>query len=109
MAVHVFKATELELNGNQTIHTWWNNATPVEAVWTANVVPLPTGSSTAGFTQDTSVEVKRLWRRLIVTEIKPFPQSQTVDLKVEHEIHYEIANLTNSKARVAVFLCAASP
>ncbi len=29
---------EYELNPGQTGHYWWNNATPSDAVWTANTV-----------------------------------------------------------------------
>jgi hypothetical protein len=98
--------TELQLAGSKTGHWWWNNAAPADAVWSANAIPVQTGDTASGFAQDTSVEVTRLWRRLIVTEHKDSPQAQTVDVKVEHEIHYEIKNLGNQTARFVVFLSA---
>jgi hypothetical protein len=96
--------TEHSLAPGQTLHWHWNNATPADAVWYANAVPLATGSSTSGFTQDTQLEVTRLWRRLIVTEKKPFPQSQTVDVSVETEIHVDIKNIGTTSAKFVVFL-----
>jgi hypothetical protein len=101
--------TQHELGPGQTGHYWWNNAAPADAVWSANAVPVATGSTTAGFAQDTSLEVTRLWRRLIVTEKKPFPQSQTADVSAETEIHYEIKNLSSTKATFIVFLSAVAP
>lgn len=108
-SVHVFKAGELKLNPNQSAHWHWNNASPSEAVWSANLIPFATGSTATGFAQDTSLEVTRTWRRLIVTESKPSPQSQTVETKVEHEIHFEFKNLTNTKVDFAIWLCSAAP
>jgi len=107
--VAAFKTSQHSLNPGQTGHWWWNNANPGDAVWTANAVPVATGSTTAGFAQDTQLEVTRLWRRLIVTEKKPFPQSQTVDVTVEHEVHYEVKNLSSKKADFVVFLSSAAP
>lgn len=73
--------TELTLAPGATVHGWWNNASPFNAVWDAQAVPFATGSTATGFNQDTSLEVTRVWRHFTVTEIKPNPQSQTVDTK----------------------------
>ncbi|MBI4852340.1 MAG: hypothetical protein HY819_11135 [Acidobacteria bacterium] len=96
---------EVELAPGKTYKGHWNNATPgANAVWGAQAIPLATGSTIEGFAQDTSVEVTRLWRRLIITEKKPFPQSQTVETEVEHEIHYEIKNVGTEKVKFIIFL-----
>jgi hypothetical protein len=96
--------TQHDLAPGQTFHWHWNNAAPADAVWSANAVPVATGSTTGGFNQDTQLEVTRLWRRLIVTEKKPFPQSQTVDVVVETEIHCDIKNIGTTPAKFVVFL-----
>ncbi|WP_108918131.1 MULTISPECIES: hypothetical protein [Methylosinus] len=98
--------TELTLAPGATVHGWWNNASPFNAVWDAQAVPFATGSTATGFNQDTSLEVTRVWRHFTVTEIKPNPQSQTVDTKDETEIHYEIKNIGNSVAKFHVVLSA---
>ena len=100
--------TEHELASGQEAHIWWNHAAPADAVWSANAVPHATGSTLTGFSQSTSLEVTRLWRKFIVTEKKDFPQSQTVETTVEHEIHYVVKNVGNDKARFVVFLSAVS-
>ena len=89
--------TQLNIQPGATFHFVWNNASPSHAVWSANAVPVATGSTAGGFNQDSSVEVTRLWRRFISTEKKPFPQSQTADVVVEHEIHCELKNVGSSK------------
>ncbi|WP_407048592.1 hypothetical protein [Methyloraptor flagellatus] len=101
--------TTLELGPNET-KTWhWNNAAPANAVWSAAAIPFATGDSTKGFTQDTRLEVTDVWHRLLVTEHKPFPQSQTVETKVETEIYYTIRNLSPSDhAKFKVVLSAVS-
>lgn len=96
-----------ELAPGQTLHWNWNNATPANAVWSANAVPQMTGSTTAGFAQDTALEVTRLWRRLIVIEKAP-PKSQISDTDVESEIHCEIKNVGTQKAKFVVFLSVVS-
>jgi hypothetical protein len=93
---------ERELNPGQSLHSWWNNASPANAVWTANAVPVLMGSTGTGFNQDTSVEVTRLWRRFKVVEKST---SQISDTDIESEIHYEVKNVGNSKARFIVYLC----
>jgi hypothetical protein len=98
----------LELAPGQEGHWHWNHAAPANAVWSANAVPASTGSTAQGFNQDTAVEITRMWRRLIVTEKKPFPQSQTTDLEVEHEIHYVAKNIGTQKASFVVWLSALS-
>jgi hypothetical protein len=98
----------IKLGPGKTHHLWWNKAAPANAVWLANAVPIITGDTATGFNQDSSVEITRLWRRLIVTEKKPFPQSQTTDVVVEHEIHYEVKNLGNTEVTFNVFLSAIS-
>ena len=106
MGISVFSPkTELELNPGQTGHWWWNNASPVNAVWSANAVPLATGSTSTGFNQDTQLEVTRLWRRFKVIEKS---STQFSDTDIETEIHYEVKNLGNTKARFIVYFCVAS-
>lgn len=100
--------TQHDLGPGQTLHWHWNNATPTDGLWYANAVAIATGSTGAGFAQDTSLEVTRLWRRFIVTEKKPFPQSQTVETTVETEIHVDIKNIGNSPAKFIVFLSVVS-
>ncbi len=101
-----FIKTKLDawIEPGQTHRWWWNNAAPRDAVWSAQAVPFATGDTASGFAEDVSLEVTRVWRRLIVTEKKPFPQSQTVDVISEDEIHYEVKNIGNRKSRYAVFL-----
>lgn len=91
----------------QTHHRWWNNAAPRDAVWSAQAVPIATGDSVSGFAEDVSLEVTKVWRRLLVTEKKPFPQSQTVEVHAEDEIHYEVKNVGTRKCRYTVLLTAA--
>lgn len=100
--------TVVELAPGQTTQRHWNNAAPHDAVWSANAVAVATGSTAEGFAEDVALEVTRLWRRLIVTEKKPFPQSQTVEVKIEHEIHYEIKNVGAQPAKFVVYLAAIS-
>ncbi len=95
---------ERELNPGETLHSWWNNASPANAVWSANAVPLTTGSTNTGFNQDTQLEVTRLWRRYKVVEKST---SQISDVDIESEIHYEVKNIGNTKARFIVYLCVA--
>jgi hypothetical protein len=96
----------LQLNGGQTGHWWWNNASPANAVWSANAVPIATGNTTDGFDQDTQLEVTRLWRRFKVVEKST---SQFSDTDIESEIHYEIKNLTGALAKFNVYLCVSWP
>ena len=98
--------TQHTLAPGKTVHSWWNNAAPSQAVWSANAVPTQTGDTKSGFAEDVSLEVTRLWRRMIVTEVKDSPQSQTTDVKLEHEIHFEVKNVGNSSAQFTVFLAA---
>jgi hypothetical protein len=95
---------ERELDPGQTLHSWWNNASPTNAVWSANAVALATGSTNTGFNQDTQLEVTRLWRRFKVTEKS---STQFSDTDIETEIHYEVKNIGGSKARFIVYLCVA--
>jgi hypothetical protein len=97
--------TEQELNPGQTLHSWWNNASPANAVWTANAVPLSTGSTSTGFNQDTQIEVTRLWRRFKVVEKS---STQFSDVDIETEIHYEVKNVGNSKARFVMYFSVAT-
>ncbi len=88
-------------------HNWvYNNAAPREAVWSAQAVPFSTGDSTKGFAEVVELEVTRVWRKLIVTEKKPYPQSQTVDVTIEDEIHYHVKNIGTQKSRYTVYLSA---
>jgi hypothetical protein len=104
-SIAVDTQTEIELDPGKTVHRKWNNAAPVNAVWSANAVPSITGSTPTGWDQDTSLEITRLWRRLLVIEKAP-PGSQISDTTIEHEIHYEIKNVGNDKARFRIFLSA---
>lgn len=96
---------ELELNPGEEREYWWNHASPADGVWSANAVPLATGSTTAGFSQHTKLEVTRLWREFIVTEKS---KTQFSDVDIETEIHYKVKNIGTTKARFTVFLCVAS-
>jgi hypothetical protein len=100
--------TEKVLAPGKTGHWKWNNAAPQNAVWSANVVPVMTGDTASGFDEDVSLEVTRVWRRLIVTEEKSSPQSQFANVNVEHEVHYEVKNVGSRSARFVVFLSAVS-
>ena len=82
----------------QTQHWWWNNAAPREAVWSVQAVPFATGDLIQGFQEDVALEVTRVWRRLIVTEKKPFGVAS------EDEIHYEVKNVGNQRSRYTVYL-----
>ncbi len=105
MGLKVFHTNTLELNAGQTGHWWWNNATPADAVWSANAVPLATGSTTSGFSQNTQLEVTRLWRVFKVIEKST---SQFSDTDIETEIHYEVKNLGGTKAKFRMFFSVAS-
>ncbi len=103
MPTKVFKtSTEHELAPGATGHWWWNNASPVQAVWTANAIASLTGDTKTGFDQNTQLEVTRLWRKFTVTEKSTGPESDTVN---ETEIHYEVKNLSATKAKFYVWLC----
>ena len=107
MPIKVFKVpSDLELNPGATGHWWWNNATPANAVWSANAVAIATGSTTAGFAQDTQLEVTRLWRRFKVVEKST---SQFSDTDIETEIHYEVKNLSGTKAKFNIYFSVATP
>src|SRR5437763_8646170 len=95
---------EWELDSGKTVHSWWNNASQVNAVWTANAVPLSTGSQSTGYDQDTQLEVTRLWRRFKVVGKWV---GEGWDLVTETEIHWEVKNIGSSKARFIVFLSVA--
>lgn len=94
--------TVYELAPGQTFHWKWNNAAPAQAVWFANAVPVSLSDVVKA--EDRRVEVTRLWRRVIVSVDKPFPQSQTADIDVEHEIHCEVRNLGTTKTGFVVYL-----
>lgn len=94
-------STILELDPGKKTHRHWNNASPENAVWSVNAVPV--GAS--GQPQDVSLEVTRLWRRLIVTVQTPGSPGSTAS---ESEIHYEIKNIGTQKARFKVYLAAIS-
>lgn len=96
---------EIILAPGETKHIWWNNASPSNAVWSANAVPFATGSTLTGFSQDTSVEVTKLWRRYKVIEHAP-PNSQISDTTQETEIHYEVKNIGGSVAKFHIVLSA---
>jgi phage-related tail fiber protein len=94
---------KIKLAPGQTEHLWWNNATPGDSVWSANAVPINTTNAKTGFlNQDSSGEITRLWRRLIVNIGVPG------QAHFEHEIHYEVKNVGNTEATFNVFLSAIS-
>jgi hypothetical protein len=101
-------ATIFEIGPGETKSWWWNNATPENSVWSANAIPQKTGSSDIGFAQNTQLEVTRLWRVFKVTEKAP-PNSQISDLEIETEIHYEVKNLGNKKAKFKIMFSVATP
>jgi hypothetical protein len=94
---------EHELDPGQTKHTWWNNAAPANAVWSANAVAIPTGSTNTGFSQDTSLEVTRVWRRFKVIEKS---DNQFSNTDIETEIHCEVKNIGGTKAKFKVYFSA---
>ena len=97
----VFKIDkDYSLKAGDTSHIWWNNATPINAVWTANAVPLATGDKASGFNQDTQLEVTRLWRRFKVVEKST---TQFSDVDIETEIHVEVKNLGNTSAKFNLY------
>jgi hypothetical protein len=105
MAAFVVQAGGQKHLGPGQTGTWvWNNAAPANAVWSANAVPNLSGAET----QDSSLEVTRLWRRLLVTSHKDSPQSESATEKVEHEIHYEVKNLMNQGVDFLVYLSVVS-
>jgi len=105
MAAFVVQAGGDKHLGPGQTGTWvWNNAAPANAVWSANAVPSLSGAET----QDSSLEVTRLWRRLLVTFKKDYPQAESGTEKVEHEIHYEVKNLTNEDVHFLVYLSVVS-
>ena len=107
MPIKTFKIEDsLELNPGQTGHWWWNHASPAGSVWSANAVPMATGSTTTGFAQNTELEVTRIWRKYIIIEKST---SQFSDTDIESEIHYEVKNLSGTKARFHVYLSVATP
>ncbi len=107
MPTNTFKiSNNWELNPGATGHWWWNNAAPANAVWSANAVPLATGSTNTGFNQDTQLEVTRLWRRFKVVEKST---SQFSDTDIESEIHFEVKNLSGTKAKFNVYLTVSWP
>ena len=107
MPTKVFKTeTTHELNPGETKHWWWNNATPANAVWSANAVAQVTGTTNTGFAQNTELEVTRLWRKFKVTE---HSTSQFSDADIETEIHYEVKNLSGTKAKFNMYFCVATP
>ena len=106
MPITTFKVNDtLELNPGATGHWWWNHATPANAVWSANAVAQATGSTTAGFAQDTQLEVTRLCRRFKVVEKST---SQFSDTDIETEIHYEVKNLSGTKAKFNIYFSVAT-
>jgi len=92
------------LGPGQTGEWVWNNAAPANAVWFANAVPSQSGAET----QDSALEITRVWRRLLVTFHKDYPQAESGETKVEHEIHYVVKNLTNQNVHFLVYLSGVS-
>ena len=104
MATKVFDTkTVLELEPGKTTHRKLSNASPDEAVWSANARPIfdtlpPKGTQVL---EEMELEITRLWRKLIVT-------GTGSNLKTETEIHFVIKNVGKTKARFTVLLSAVS-
>jgi hypothetical protein len=97
---------EVELDPGKTWHSHWNNASPAQAVWTANAVPVYKGDPSTGYHDlDTQLEVTRLWRRLKVVATQTGEGPSIVS---ETEIHFEVKNIGSSKARFIMLLSAAT-
>ncbi len=89
--------TVLSLDPGKSTHRKWNNASPEEAVWSANAMPIVKTLEA----QQMELEVTRLWRKLIVT-------GSGGSVTTESEIHYVVKNVGTTKAHFIVFLCVIS-
>ena len=98
--IHVSKEHELAPNQTDTWH--WNHAAEVNAVWTANAVLIRV-TDYSKQSQDSRLEVTRLWRRYQVVDNS---LGQTANDTAEHEIYYEVRNVGPETARFKVYLCA---
>ena len=86
----------LSAGKSKTMH--WNNASPAEAVWTVNAVPLPQNAKSS---HSGSVEVTRTWRKINVSV------PSTGAPKTEHEIHFTVKNPGTSNVKYTVYLLVA--
>lgn len=78
----------------------WNNATPSNAVWYIQAVPLASSLTASATEQSLTVEVPRVWRRLIV---KKELQGEFEVTEIEHEVHYEVKNIGDKEVDVDVY------
>ncbi len=85
----------------QTKIYYWNNATPSEAVWYIQAVPLTSSfTNTSLSEQSVDVEITRVWRRLNRKRGRiEFPYAYTY----EHEIWYEIKNIGSKEVDIDVY------
>lgn len=86
--------------GKSTIKHW-NNATPPNAVWHVQAVPLLSSFASANpVDQSVEAEVTRVWRRLNRSKGPgEFPDV----LSYEHEVWYEIKNVGTREVDVDVY------
>jgi hypothetical protein len=101
MASSFIKLTTINnLAPNQSVIHHWNNATPLDAVWHIQAIPLESSfTSIDPPEQHMEAEVTRIWRRVNRT-----PKSSDVQPWVyEHEIWYEVKNVGSRKVDVGVY------
>jgi|GEM_PF-4175519 len=99
MASSLVKFATYQLTPNQSVIKHWNNATPPWAVWYVQAIPLESSFNGNPGVQSVEVEVTRVWRRLNQT-----PTGKDVEInKYEHEIWYELKNLSAKKVDVDVY------
>jgi hypothetical protein len=79
----------------------WNNATPGDAVWYIQAVPQASSFTQTPIEQHVEAEITRVWRllkRRSEDTSKEFPSSD-----IEHEIWFEIKNLSDKKIDVKIY------
>ena len=88
------------LAAGQSTTKHWNNATPGNAVWYIQAVPLESSFTSASpAAQSVEVEVTRVWRKLNRTPVS----SDILPWKYEHEIWYVIKNVGTREVDVDVY------
>ncbi len=85
----------------QSVTRHWNNATPANAVWHVQAIPLESSFTSADpIAQSVEAEVTRVWRKLNRTKGPiEFPEVHNY----EHEIWYVIKNVGSREVDVAVY------
>jgi len=87
---------------NQSVTKHWNNATPANAVWYIQAIPLKssfTSKDPSPSEQSVAVEVTTVWRRLNRTKGPP----ESPQYHYEHEIYYVIKNVGLIEVDVDVY------